>query len=231
MQDLRYAIRTVRKNPGLAVVCVLSLTLGIGANAAIFSVVKAVLLEPLPYPHAERLAILSATDRAGRSMSLSYPDVLDWQNQTRVFAGLAGFQDYGFTLLGGDQSAARLPGRIVSANFVLAVVGIYGVMAYSASQRTGEIGIRLALGASPFNVLWLVVRQGMAPVCVGIVLGLAAVLGVARALTSVLYGVSQTDPLTLALVSSLLFVVALVACIIPAQRAASIDPMKTLYDR
>lgn len=96
--------------------------------------------------------------------------------------------------------------------------------------RTGEIEIRLALGARPSNVLWLIARQGMVPVCVGILIGFASALGVARTLTGVLYGVSATDPLTFALVSSLELAVAFVACVIAARHAASVDPMSAACD-
>src|SRR5215468_8306635 len=104
-QDFRYAARTLRKSPGFALVAAFSLAIGVSANATIFSVVKTVLIEPLPYPNADRLAVLSARDRAGASMSMSYPDLLDWKNQTHVFESLAGYQDYGFTLLPGDRAA------------------------------------------------------------------------------------------------------------------------------
>src|SRR5262249_20803224 len=116
-QDLLYAARTLRRSPAFAAVAALSLAIGVSANATIFSVVKTVLIEPLPYPDADRLALLSAKDRVGGSMSLSYPDLLDWKNQTHVFESLAGYQDYGFTLLAGDGAAERIPGRTVSANF------------------------------------------------------------------------------------------------------------------
>jgi predicted permease len=133
------------------------------------------------------------------------------------------------------MSMRRLPAVLLQSfaaiALLLAVVGIYGVIAYCVSQRTGEIAIRLALGARPSNVLWLVVRQGMVPVCAGILLGVASALGVARTLTGVLYGVSATDPLTFALVSALLLTVALVACVIPARHAASVAPMSALCDR
>ena len=129
------------------------------------------------------------------------------------------------------QLPAVLLESFAAIALVLAVLGIYGVMAYSVSQRRGEIGIRLALGAQPSNVLWLIVRQGMIPVCAGILMGLVGALGVSRTLTGVLYGVSGTDSLTFTLVPSLLFGVALAACVIPAQRAAAVDPVKALCDR
>ena len=138
-------------------------------------------------------------------------------------------------LRGRGLSTRQLPAVLLESfaavALVLAVVGIYGVVAYSVSQRTGEIGIRLAFGAQPSNVLWLIVRQGMIPVCAGIVLGLAGALAAVRTLTSVLYGVSGTDPLTFAVVAFLLFGVALVACMIAARRAALLDPVSAPCDR
>jgi putative ABC transport system permease protein len=129
-------------------------------------------------------------------------------------------------------STRRLPAVLLESfaavALVLAVVGIYGVIAYSVSQRTGVIGIRLALGARPISVLWLVARQGMIPVSAGIVLGLASALGQTRTLSGVLYGVSAADPLTFVVVACLLSGVALLACIVPARRASAIDPMSAL---
>ena len=129
----------------------------------------------------------------------------------------------------------RLPAVVLESfaalALLLAVVGIYGVMAYSASQRTGEIGIRLALGAQPSHVLWLLVRQGMVPVCAGTGLGLAGALVVGRTLASLLYGVGEADVPTFALVALALLGVSLGACIIPALRAASIDPATAIFAR
>ena len=110
----------------------------------------------------------------------------------------------------------------------LAALGIYGVMAYTVSRRTREIGIRMALGAQVGNVLILILRQGLALILIGVALGIGGALLATRWLTSFLYGVSTTDATTFALIALLLTAVAWLACYIPARRATKVDPMVAL---
>jgi putative ABC transport system permease protein len=126
------------------------------------------------------------------------------------------------------RAGAWVAGSFALLALTLAGLGIYGVMAYSVSQRTREIGIRMALGATSSSVLGLVVKQGMRLALIGLGVGLAGSLAVTRLMSSVLYGVSATDAVTFALVSALLAVVVLAACYIPARRAARVDPMIAL---
>jgi predicted permease len=111
---------------------------------------------------------------------------------------------------------------------VLAATGIYGVIAYFVSQRTQEIGVRMALGATTASVVRLILGQALRPVAIGALIGVAAALFASRVLSSQLFGVSATDPLTIAAVLATLIAVAAVASAVPARRAAAVDPTRAL---
>jgi putative ABC transport system permease protein len=114
---------------------------------------------------------------------------------------------------------------------VLATAGIYGVMAYFVTQRTREIGVRIALGAQWSHVLKMILRNGMALVVIGLTIGLAGALALTRLMTTLLFEVSPTDPLTFGAVALAVILATLLACYIPARRATKVDPLVALrYD-
>lgn len=121
-----------------------------------------------------------------------------------------------------------LLGLFGTVAMLLATIGIYGVMSYTVSQRTREIGIRIALGARQFDVLAMVVKQGMKLALIGVVIGSIASLALSHVMASLLFGVSATDPLTFLAIAALLSAVALAACYIPAHRATKVDPLTAL---
>jgi putative ABC transport system permease protein len=133
----------------------------------------------------------------------------------------------------GESMAQRrfslaLIGIFAVLSVLLAAIGVAGVMAFLVAQRTQEMGIRMALGAQRADVFGLVLRQGMRMTFLGMLIGLAGAFGLTRLLSGMLYGVKPGDPLTFALVSAFLIVVALVACWLPARSATRVDPMVAL---
>jgi putative ABC transport system permease protein len=113
-------------------------------------------------------------------------------------------------------------------SLALAAVGLYGLVAFSVSQRRAELGLRIALGADPRAVLGLVLREGMTPVAAGILVGLGGAALLASVMKTLLFGVDAVDPLTFGAVAAVLAAVALAACYIPARRATRLDPATTL---
>jgi predicted permease len=164
-------------------------------------------------------ALAPAIERVIRALEPDLP-LYDVQSMTRALGSGFGF----FPV----RMAAGVAATLGLLAFALAIVGLYGVVSYLASQRTHEIGVRVALGATRHDIVRLVVQNGLGLVVAGLAAGLLAALAGSRVVGSFLFGVSGHDPLTLAIVAPILSCVALVACAIPAWRAACVDPAVAL---
>jgi putative ABC transport system permease protein len=181
--------------------------------------------DPSPY----NMSLIARTSAAGAlSLSLDVRSAIQSVDPNQPV-----FDVFTLRQVVGDSMAERRFSMLLMAVFAavaltLAAVGIYGVMAYAVAQRTHEIGIRVALGATAGSILRLIVGQGMALTLTGVGIGLLAALALTRLLASLLYSVSATDPLTFAVIALLLTGVALLACWLPARRATKVDPMVAL---
>ena len=160
-------------------------------------------------------SLVTPVERQIRGLDPNLP-VFDVMAMDRTLAGVNGFFLF--------RVGAVFAGVLGALAFLIAVVGLYGVVSFSAARRTHEIGVRMALGALPRNIFGLMLRQVLTLVGAGLSLGILAAFGVARLLSGLLVGVSPYDPLTFATVSISLVVVALLACYLPARRAAALDP-------
>jgi putative ABC transport system permease protein len=172
-----------------------------------------VLVRSATKPDATAGIVRSVLNKVDNGLPILQPNTLD-----AIVSQSLGQQRLTMTLLGVFAGIALL----------LAVVGIYGAVAYTVEQRTGEIGVRMALGAQATDVLSLVVRQGMNPVILGLIIGLTGTFAVGRLLAAQLYQLSPHDPFLLGAATIVLAVAALLACLFPARRATRIDPIQAL---
>jgi predicted permease len=162
------------------------------------------------------------------ALSAAVRDEMSQIDPTAPVMGLRSMEQLVGRAVAPQRFNMSLLGLFAALGLVLAAVGIYGVMAYGVSQRTHEIGLRMALGARGGDVVKMVVKRGMALAMIGIAIGLCASYALTRLMKTLLFDVSATDPLTFTVIALLLAIVALTACWIPARRAAKVDPMVAL---
>jgi hypothetical protein len=274
VQDARYALRTLCKTPGFTITALLTLALGIGANTAIFSVVHAVVLRPLPFADPDRLVVFGDSSADGLPGNIGYTTLHDYRERARTLANVVAVRTWSPTLVANGEAerinamrvswdyfemlgvrpalgrgftrdedrqdhwrvlmisdglaqrrfVTRLLGTFALLALLLATIGLYGVVSYMVAQRTREVGLRVALGASAGHILRLILGSGIKTVAIGLAVGLAATLVVARFLGTLLFGVDPHDPVTLGAAAGILMLVALLAHLIPAMRALRIDP-------
>ncbi len=237
LQDLRYGARMLRKNPGFTAIAVLTLALGIGVNATIFSWIRAVLLNPLQAAgDSSRVVALEELAPSGDWLPISYPDFRDLRDNSKLLDSMTA--SYPMALaVGEDRHAERISGELVSANlmsllagiaFVLAAMGLYGVMAFAVAQRTREIGIRLAMGAQRSSVLRLVARQAAVLLVDGLTAGLLTAAALGHFISWMLFSVSPSDASVYAFAATATILIAVAATLMPAVRAMRVDPLVAL---
>jgi ABC-type antimicrobial peptide transport system permease subunit len=186
------------------------------------------------YPHSQRPDVLgNLVVRFSGPESSVVPQIrqtLKQVNRNLPVDDVVSLSDHIGRSLVQQKLVARLASFFGLLALLLACVGLYGVMSYGVARRTNEIGIRMALGARGRSVLWLVLREALTLVVIGLVVGVLASLTVTKTAASLLYELKPNDPLTIAFATLLLAVVAVVAGYIPARRAARVDPMIALRE-
>ena len=184
------------------------------------------------FPHRQRpsrgMFIVARAAADPLSLSSALRTTVASMDKNLAVSNIGAMEEITAQSIGQERFTLLLIGVFSMIALLLAAAGIYGVMSYAVAQRTHEIGVRVALGAQTRDVLKLVVVQGMALVMAGVGIGLAAALALTRFISGLLFGVSATDPMTFAGVAALLALVALLACWVPARRAAKVDPMVAL---
>lgn len=309
MQDVRYALRMLRRTPGFTFFAILTIALCLGANAAIFTLVDGLLLKGAGYPEPERIVQIWERPPGGGRNGVSGANYLDWAAQSQSFEAIAARSGATMSYTGvapasGASASTSAPGAgtnagasagepqslrvgVVSPPFFevfgaraaagrtfardedqpgkdkvtilthrawtslfggdagllnreillngerytvigIAGAGIYGVLSFVTARRTQELGIRAALGASRTDLMRMVVGSGTIPVLIGIVIGLAGAMSLARFIQALLFETSPLDAINLIAVSALFLSVALAACLVPAWRASRIDPATAL---
>lgn len=248
LQDLRYGARMLRKKPGFTFVAVLTLAVGIGATTTVFSVVDSWLLRPLPFNDPERLVAVwqcEVKNPGIPSVFSGWRHYQEGERQNKSFHQMAGYFWRSYTLTG-EGEAETLMGQMVTADFfsTLGVTAVQGrtflpddlngppvvVLGHGFWQRrfsgaTDAMGQTLRLDDRTYTVIEVAPTHLSLP---SVALGLLGALALTRMIRSLLYGVSATDPFTFTAIALLLMAVALLACYLPARRAAKVDPMIAL---
>ena len=183
---------------------------------------------PLEQQPTRAMTLVVRTQREPLSMVAAAREAIWSVDRNQPLYAVRSMEQVVADRVSGEKATAQVMGFLSALALLLAAVGIYGVIAYTVSERTQEIGIRLALGAQPSDILRLVLRQGFVLVAIGVVLGLGVAFGTMRLLASILVGVAPTDPLTYSANAAFLLLVALLASYIPARRATRVSPVRAL---
>ena len=185
---------------------------------------------PMPAPSNRFRYLVARTSTDPMGLVPAIRQIVRELDPTLPLSGVATIDELMTDSLDTPRYLAILVGAFAAVALLLSVIGIYGVMAYFVQQHTKDIGIRIALGGGPSNVLRMIIGQGMRLVGVGVLVGIVGALMLTRYMSSVLFEVGATDPFTFLAVSATMLAVAVLACFVPARRAAGVDPARTLRD-
>lgn len=233
IQDLRFGVRMLVKNKGFTAVAIFSLALGIGANTAIFQLVNAVRLRMLPVRAPEELVevrratILIRSHLKQIETTAAIKRVLNEINPSITVSFLPLKPMIDATIMR-ERLIATLAGFFGALALLLASIGLYGILSYGVASRTTELGIRIALGAHRKDVFWLIQREALWLVLIGVMVGLPLILAMARVASALLFGLSPTDPVSLIAAAVLMLVIAIIAGYLPSRRATRVDPIVAL---
>jgi len=176
----------------------------------------------------QELRVLVGVDQGAKVPFAAVREAINKHDNQNVISKPQTMNDAIANAMAGRRSLMLLLDAFAVVALVLASIGLYGVISYLVGQRTQELGIRLALGASRLNILRLVLTQGIKMALIGVALGLVAAFGVTRLMANLFYGVSATDPMTYLVIALLVTAVAVLACVVPARRATRVDPLVAL---
>jgi putative ABC transport system permease protein len=179
-------------------------------------------------PFLGQMSLVVRTQSAPGSLAKAIQNEVSALDREIVLSDVKTMEQYLGNAVSQPRFSALLFGLFAVIALLLAAIGLYSVMAYTVTQRTHEVGIRMALGAQTGSVLRLMIAQGMKLTLIGIGIGLAGAFALTRLMKSLLFGVTPSDPVTFGLIAALLTIVALVACWVPARRATKVDPMIAL---
>ena len=224
-QDVRFALRLFARNPWFAALAVVALALGIGANTAVFSVVHAVLINPLPFPNPDALVAVYDTQPFCPTCPASFPKYVDWRDQNAVFDAIGGSSP-GSSILTGKGNPERIRTTRVTASLfrVFQLPPVVGRWIAEDEDKPG--GAPVAVLSYGF---WQE-RGGVKLIAAGVALGAAGAFALTNVLTTMLYEVSPTDPNVFAAMCAGVACVALAACYVPARSATRVDPMIVLRE-
>jgi len=193
-RDLRFSVRSLLKHKTLTIIAIVTLAIGIGSNSAIFSAVNALLIKPLPFNDIDRVVAIyeSRTSRGFGRNEASMANFLDWRAQNQSFEQVALYRTWSTNITGDGLALGNffMMPLIAFAGLALtlAAIGIFGVMSYVASQRSHEIGIRMAMEAGTKDVLKLIIGNGMLLVVIGVAIGLAGAFSLTRVMPGYFLG-------------------------------------------